>query len=279
LISHLVRIGTLDIAHQPVYEGLAEHKWSDAQLVALDSELSKFNFLADFQLSIGSEVAFSGKMIDYIQQQRKITPFLDLMNTGGQFGHTGWDALCYLAPSGWFHQNQIRIAEFYLEKELPVFNPEKREFSPAAARDAEADLDTSFAHPRPYNALKDIFLGQLRRWFNDKFVVALRFASAQESVDLARVAIALERYRLAHGDYPDTLDVLAPQFIDKVPHDLIGGQPLKYRKTNNNFVLYSIGWNEKDNGGVPAFTHGDAHAFGGSQDLENGDWVWTYPAK
>jgi hypothetical protein len=98
-------------------------------------------------------------------------------------------------------------------------------------------------------------------------------------MDLARVAIALERYRLAHGDYPDSLDVLAPQFIDKVPHDLIGGQPLKYRKTNNNFVLYSIGWNEKDDGGVPAFTQDNPHWLAGAQDLEKGDWIWTYPAK
>ena len=42
-----------------------------------------------------------------------------------------------------------------------------------------------------------------------------KFAYGQASVDLARVAIALERYRLAHGEYPESLDALAPQFIDK----------------------------------------------------------------
>jgi hypothetical protein len=274
LISHLVRMGVLDIALQPIYEGLAEHKWSDVQLGMLDEELEKFNFLTDYELTTRGEVAFSVRMIDYIRQQRKITPFLDLMSFGGPYGHTGWDAACYVAPSGWFTQNQISISEFYLTKELPAVNRQNRQFLPAPAMDAEMH---SFAPVSPYNVFKNIFVSQTRRWSNSKFLPAIKFAAAQESVDLARIAIALEHYHRAHGDYPSSLDVLAPQFIDQVPHDLIGGQPLKYRKINNNFVLYSIGWNEKDDGGVPKFTADDPRWFGGSQDLENGDWAWTYP--
>ena len=50
---------------------------------------------------------------------------------------------------------------------------------------------------------------------------------------------------------------------EKLPHDIIGGQPLKYHRTADaRFVLYSVGWNEKDDGGVP----GKAGA--------EGDWVW-----
>ena len=78
----------------------------------------------------------------------------------------------------------------------------------------------------------------------------------------ALIACALERYRLAHGQYPEALDALIPQFIEKVPHDLIGGQPLKYRNTGERFLLYSIGWNERDDGGVPGKT------------IPEGDWVW-----
>ena len=73
-------------------------------------------------------------------------------------------------------------------------------------------------------------------------------------MDLARVAIALERYRLAHGEYPESLDALAPQFIAKLPHDIINGQPLHYRRTaDGQFVLYSVGWNETDDGGEVGF--------------------------
>ena len=101
----------------------------------------------------------------------------------------------------------------------------------------------------------------------------IKFAAAQSAADLARVACALERYRLAHGNYPDALDAVAPQFIAQIPHDAIGSQPLRYRRTDDGqFVLYSIGWNEKDDGGVVGLHES------GSVDIENGDWVWRYPA-
>src|SRR5208283_817369 len=45
LISHLVRLAMVQLMLQPVWEGLAEHEWSDAQLVALDAELAKLDFL------------------------------------------------------------------------------------------------------------------------------------------------------------------------------------------------------------------------------------------
>ena len=88
------------------------------------------------------------------------------------------------------------------------------------------------------------------------------------------MAIALERYRLVHGEFPESLDALAPQFTGKIPHDVINGQPLKYRReANGQFVLYSVGWNEKDDGGAVGLTQS------GGVNNEKGDWVWRYPAK
>ena len=102
-----------------------------------------------------------------------------------------------------------------------------------------------------------------------------KFALIQAQLDLACVACSLERHRLAHGQYPETLDALAPQLIDKLPHDLIDGQPLHYRRTDDGqFVLYSVGWNENDDGGVVGL-----HPESGIVDKEQGDWVWKYPAK
>jgi hypothetical protein len=38
--------------------------------------------------------------------------------------------------------------------------------------------------------------------------------------------------------------------MQKMPHDLITGAPLIYRRTpDGQFILYSVGWNEKDGGG------------------------------
>ena len=43
----------------------------------------------------------------------------------------------------------------------------------------------------------------------------------QVMVDETRIACALERYHLSRNGYPESLDALAPQFINKVPPDLI----------------------------------------------------------
>src|SRR5947207_1417432 len=89
-------------------------------------------------------------------------------------------------------------------------------------------------------------------------------AHNQALVNEAQIACALECYRLAHGDYPETLDALAPQFIAQIPHDIIGGEPLIYRQTIGGFfLLYSIGWNETDDDGKD-----------GGTDFTEGDWVW-----
>ena len=280
LISHLVRIVMSGFMLQPIYEGLADHKWSDAQLAELDAELAKFDFLTDYQQSMRGEAAATAKMIDYVEHTRKVTPFLNLFNNGEPHGFLGIDFVCYLAPSGWFHQNQIRFVEFYLEQCVPVVNAEKREVSPAAAKNAQAHLDEVTAHPTPYNALQSLFFQPVRKYIFDKNASADRFARAQASVDLARVGVALERYKLAHGAYPESLDALAPQFLQKIPRDVIGGQPLKYRRTNDRFVLYSIGWNEKDDGGVVALDlSGPSDEIRLTPDSDSGDWVWAYPVK
>jgi len=83
----------------------------------------------------------------------------------------------------------------------------------------------------------------------------------------AQVVCALERYRLASGYYPATLDALVPRLIEELPHDLIGGEPLHYQRTEaGKFLLYSVGWNERDDDAQP----------GTLADVKHGDWVWGY---
>jgi hypothetical protein len=98
---------------------------------------------------------------------------------------------------------------------------------------------------------------------HDFLIATQTLAQKQTLANEAFIACGLERYRLAHGQYPETLEALVPQFAEKLPHDIIGGQPLKYRRTaDSQFVLYSVGWNETDDGGVPGKT------------IPEGDWVW-----
>ena len=103
---------------------------------------------------------------------------------------------------------------------------------------------------------------------------AERFGRAQAGFDLASIGCALERYRLSKGHYPDTLDALSPKFLAKIPPDVITGQPLKYHlEADGRFLLYSVGWNERDDGGTVGLTPRNQ-----TFDPRKGDWVWRYPA-
>jgi len=262
LISHLVRIAALQITLQPIWEGLAKHRWTDAQLSALDSQLAGFDFLADYQMTMRGECVCQVATTEYLRRHPAQLGNLDAYDARDQ--HHGFPEFAgRLIPSGWFYQNQLVSARFILEKNLPVADPRQRTISPGLARQAETSLQEMPL--TPYTLLCKRFLPSLGNCVR-------KFAFVQTSVDLARIACALERCRLAQGKYPETLDSLAPQFLPKVPRDIIGGQPLHYRLTDDGqFILYSVGWDEKDDGGTLALTKG------GGMDQEKGDWLWRYP--
>ncbi|MGO9586627.1 MAG: hypothetical protein ACLP2Y_10575, partial [Limisphaerales bacterium] len=270
LISHLVRIAMLQITLQPVWEGLAEHKWSDEQLAALDAELAKLNFLPDYQLSMRGELGCQDGEMDRLRHHPE--QIKNLAGIGAGDGNYKEPSLpgkiaARLIPAGWFYQNQLRCARMMIEFYIPVADVGQGTFSPALVRRGDAALAADSKTASPFNWLERLLLPGLGQ-------AARKFACGQSSVDLARTAIALERYRLAQGTYPESLDALAPQFIEKLPHDVIGGEPLHYRRTlDGQFVLYSVGWNETDDGGEVGFKKD------GSVDVNQGDWVWRYPQK
>jgi len=94
-----------------------------------------------------------------------------------------------------------------------------------------------------------------------------KFTVAQAWVNEAIIACAIERYRLAHGALPATLDEL---HMAALPHDVVNGEPLRYRVAgDDNYVLYSVGWNGVDDGGKAV------KKSNGAIDLTRGDWVWS----
>jgi hypothetical protein len=69
------------------------------------------------------------------------------------------------------------------------------------------------------------------------------------SLEVARVALVIERYRLAHGGLPERLDQLVPGDLKAVPEDPFDGKPLRYRRLDRGYVVYSVGEDGKDDGG------------------------------
>jgi len=71
----------------------------------------------------------------------------------------------------------------------------------------------------------------------------------KQTQDNLYVAFALARYHCDHGQYPKTLDALAPKYLKQIPEDIFAGKPLIYRSSENGYLLYSVGVNGKDDGG------------------------------
>jgi hypothetical protein len=270
IITHLVRIAIFQITLQPIYEGLAEHKWSDAQLAELDAELAKLDFPADYEFSVRGERAAHIKIVDWMKQKR--SRFWELF---GMFNEDERNLMnnfwltteVYLMPRGWFYQSEIVLSDTQQRWVIPMVDDAQQTVSPQNAHKS-ADAISSL-RPSAVNLFARLLLPELGNY-------AMRMAHGQNSANMARIAIALERYWLVNGNYPDSLDAIAAQFPNGIPHDIINGEPLHYRRTDDGqFVLYSVGWNETDDGGVVVFDGKKTDRV----DISQGDWVWRYPAK
>jgi hypothetical protein len=267
LISHLVRIAMVPLTLQPIYEGLAQHRWSEPQLAELERELAKQDFLADYQSAMRGERVCA---IASFEAQR-ITREYRTVEESYDTNKVVTVSLRFM-PSAFFYQNELAFARLHEQFVLPLVDLTNRVASPARAQAAAAAVKSQGRTYSPYQVQALMVFPAIGK-------AVQKFAFAQSSIDLARVACALERYRLAQGGHPETLHALVPQFIAKLPHDIISGQPLKYRRdADGSFVLYSVGWNETDDGGkVVRRISKDGKE--GAVDQDQGDWVWRYPAK
>jgi hypothetical protein len=250
IISQLVRLGMHRSILQPVWEGMAQRRWSDSQLADLQIMARGLPLLDDYGRSMRGERALCNAMIEAMRSGRLKN--WDTANSDGSQAR----AVTFF-PSGWLYQNQTTINRQYQERLLPLIDAEKHRAFPSIA--AAAD---TVEHLGPYSYLAELLLPAGAK-------TALRFAQGQAILDLVAVATALERFHNSQGRYPEKLAELVPEYIARIPNDVISGDPLKYARTGSGrYVLYSIGWNEKDEQG----------ASGPRRTLseKQGDWVWSY---
>jgi len=266
LVAAMINVAITGLYVETIAEGMCQKAWRESQITVIQNQLQQINLLPFV------EQAFEGERVA-VCQTFETTRRAELLKIFS-FGETKsvWQRitnpvfwLLTVAPRGWVYQNMVTDATT-MQRKLDGHDLSNGLVWPQKVNQAGKEIET-LSPSGPYTFLASVAI--------PNFIKATQTACGnQTKVNQACLACALERYRLAHGEYPASLDVLAPQFIAKVPHDIIGGQPLKYRRTDDGqFVLYSIGWNERDDGGVPGKTLPVGY------DEDQGDWVWQYPSK
>jgi hypothetical protein len=80
--------------------------------------------------------------------------------------------------------------------------------------------------------------------------VFLKEATLEAMMLTTKAGLACKIHKNQTGHYPENLEALVPEFLDKVPVDPFTGKPLIYRvQEDGGVIIYSVGSNEKDDGG------------------------------
>jgi hypothetical protein len=260
---------------QPVWEGLARHRWNDQQLATLQQQFATLDLLAEFRLAARGETLVIMNLADQLQA------FLDghPSHAGDEMRSAKGDDLLpvwlfrLFYPTGWLYQDKVWVYRFYQRRNdaFKVIETRPWRHFSAECRRVTDPFVLLFVMPK----LKEIFHD------GDQKALFLQTACQQ-----AALACALERYRLARGQYPDSLEALVPSFLKQVPADLLApkGTPLTYRReTDGGFVLYSVGLNRQDDHGKPSppieHWHTPKRYQKAFPRLGEGDWVWRQPGQ
>jgi len=257
--SVLAQTEMVDNAIQVVWEGLADHRWSASQLSDLEGSLEKAD-LAE----VGSRLRFDRAAGDAVfEEVHKDPGIVNGWQLGPDFGGKTRGFMLRHMPRGWMFLEQITYHRLYDQLVLPAIDVESGRMRPHLIEQANQASLSVFGH----RLLASLMIGSAN-------FLCLKAALAQTDIRQAMLGCALERYHLANGRFPDQLNEAFPQGVPASTRDTITGQPMKYRRTaEDRFVLYSVGWDEKDDGGKVTLSSQNK-----APDPSTGDWVWPpYP--
>jgi hypothetical protein len=156
-----------------------------------------------------------------------------------------------LVPSGFFrleyaeYLDRMRAMRLELADRTAPFTPQLERLEAITA-----------TVPR-HHALVGLVMPTLQNVVEKSFRFSSKLAAAS-------TGLALHRYQLAHGRTPESLDRLEPEFLPSPPIDPFTGQRQTYRRTEAGGMVYSLGQNQRDDGGVFA------------PDDDKDDFAWRF---
>jgi len=219
LYSQMTRASLLSMAIHVIKFGTAAHVWSDEQLARIEARLRPINILAGVALGFRGDRGLHNQILERFHSGRK-------SQDAEVWRSSGWDSpagIAYLTVFGPGDQAALnadvqRIVELADRAEEEGFDPEK----------ITAISQERHWMPRTF---RDTFLDLLA----GNFAVA---AEQQDELSQARIALALERYLLRRGHYPEGLAELAPDDLLTLPLSVHSLEPMRYERTTpDHFVL------------------------------------------
>ena len=84
-----------------------------------------------------------------------------------------------------------------------------------------------------------------------------RWCGTRRSLAGVECLTAVRRYALTHGSLPENLEVATREAgLKAVPTDPYSGGPMRYKVIDGKPVVYSVGYDRKDDGGTVDWEYG-----------------------
>ena len=255
LISFLVRVASVAMAVQSVDEGILRHAWSESNLRNFQNQLERIKLREAYLVGLRGERAFFNQWDSvFVAELMRSLPTSTRFPKPVEKVYSSYLA-CVVLKNKAFHNLFLQRKVESLKSSIPTG------WNAISAESVDQELKEITRHP-------------LKKWIYElsalslpgPFAGALKTAITQAQVDQCLIACALERCRIARGSYPTSLEVLAPEYLAKIPNSPITGKPMNYSlKPDGTFLLWTPSWELKSLGGKPGEYFGE------------GDIVWGQP--
>ena len=249
--------GIATVFTETVSTGLRWETWRDADLASIEDQLGHADLVGAAWSALETERAASCELLESGSRSEVAEKMLFSTRTFGPNRKLVIGLALQMVPGGWLDQNSVHAAEWD-QKLIDSTDHLQTVIRPRLVDEAgDAIVEDAHAHRHAPGYLL------AKNAYSTKGNTLKTAAQAQANVNETLLVCALERFRLARGKFPAALAELAPDFIKLLPTDPVSGEPLHYRLLNpGHFLLYSVGWDGKDDNGTPVKPDG------------TGDWVW-----
>jgi hypothetical protein len=248
LVEQLTALSTEMVATETLRDILSEYRIDAARLAVLQKdyeqmiggenfaiglEAEKMSLFDEIQRCFTADGRGGGHL--YIIRIREIAELFDWSNTDSwlmmNFVH-----VLFTHPNK--QQTLTAVNKFYDYVQEATFK------TPARMRTEQIDIDQELQRLSSGNVLLSMFLPGFER------IIEYSYQN-KANVQATLTIIAILRYKQDTGGYPENLEqLISDAYLKELPMDPYSDKPLVYKKTGDSFVLYSLGPDFDDDGGV-----------------------------